>query len=562
MKTTVNYDHYYDYAETTALLKKYADDYPEYVKLTSLLHTAEGREMWLVEITDTAEGDFSEKPAYAAIGPVHCQEVIGVMAVIHFLDYLLTNRKSPEVKDLLRHYTVCLIPMATPDGTDRVLNSSEIPRSIPRQLNRDIGAKGIIKKDLDGDGVARIMRFRDPYGPWKISEEDPRVMILRKPDELEGEFYMVLNEGVFETDDWKDHLYNGPERYAYNMNRNWPYGWLPAVGQKGAGEYPLQADENKAIADFIASHRNLCFILSFHSSGGVLFYPPVTKAPQALNRTDLKVLKAFVNIGTEETGYPSRNLYEAFAVQGIPIAGPWDDYIMLCKGIYGHAIECWDWEVRAGIDPKWDRPVANSDPKYAHDNELKFLRWVDENCGADVFKPWTKFDHPQLGEVEIGGYNQVFVNNPPIPFMKQEVEKATRFMARQIRLLPRLSVTDVQTKALPGGVFAVTATVANHGYLPTYGSHEALAQNIIAPITVSIEGADAMVNCSQTQEIGNLEGTSSIEADLRDTNYIMLPHKPCFKQVKWVIAAEPGSEVTIHVISERGGHCKTTVFLK
>ncbi|MCI8514691.1 MAG: hypothetical protein HFI93_08750 [Lachnospiraceae bacterium] len=250
----------------TALLEKYRDDIPEYTKLTSLLTTEEGRRMWLFELTDIRAGDFSEKPAYWAIGPVHCQEIVGVMAVIHFIDYLLTNKEQPEVADLLAHYTVSLIPMATPDGTDRVLHSAEIPR------------------------VVRVMRFRDPYGSWKISEEDPRVMILRKPDELEEEFYMVLNEGEFECENRRDHLYNGPERYPYNMNRNWPYGWLPAVGQKGAGEYPLQAAENRAIADFIASHTNLCFILSFHSSGGVLFYPPVTRLPQTLNRNDNKIM--------------------------------------------------------------------------------------------------------------------------------------------------------------------------------------------------------------------------------------------------------------------------------
>lgn len=561
METRVTYDHYYDYEETTKLLEKYIQEYPGYTKMTSLLTTEENREMWLFEITDTSTGDFSEKPAYCAIGPVHCQEVVGVMAVIHFIDYLLTNKDTPEVKDLLQHYTVSLIPMATPDGTDRVLHSSEIPRSIPRQLNRDINSGGIMKKDMDGDGVVRVMRFRDPYGPWKISEEDPRVMILKKPDELEGEFYTVLNEGEFETDDWKNQIYNGPERYPYNMNRNWPYGWLPAVGQKGAGEYPLQAAENKAIADFIATHRNLCFILSFHSSGGVFFYPPATKPTSAMTRNDQRIMKAFVNIGTEETGYPSRNLHEAFAVQGIPLAGPWDDYLMLCKGLFCHAIECWDWEVRAGIDPKWSRPIANADPKYSHDNELKFLRWVDENCGTDVFKPWTKFDHPQLGEVEIGGYNQVFVNNPPIPFLKQEVEKITRFMARQIKLLPRLDISDVQITPLKDNLYSVQASVLNYGYLPTYVSHEAKKQAITTPVTVELKGASSYINCKPLQDIGDLEGTSSIEADLRDTNYIMMPHDPCFKDLAWTVEAASGTELTIHVMSDRGGHCRKTIVL-
>lgn len=561
MKTVQTYDHYYDYSEVTALLKDYAGKYPRYLRLSSLLTTEEGREMWLVELTDTETGDFSEKPAYGTIGPVHCQEIVGVMVIMHLIDCVLSNLDTPEIQDILSHYTLCLIPMASPDGTDRVLHTPEIPRSVPRKVTRDIDSSGVIKKDMDGDGVVRLMRFRDPYGPWKISEEDPRVMILKKPDELEGDFYMVLNEGEFENGDWRSQLYNGPERYPYNLNRNWPFEWLPAVGQKGAGEYPLQAAENKALADFLASHKNLCFVLSLHSSGGVLFYPPVTKPVSALNRNDLRVLHAFVDIGTEESGYPSRNLYEAFAVQGIPIAGPWDDYLLLCKGIFGHAIECWDWEVRAGIDPKWDRPIVNRDPKYAHDNELKFLRWVDANCGEDVFKPWTKFQHPQLGEVEIGGYNRLFVENPPIPFLKQELEKIARFMKRQMRLLPRLTISEVEITPLREGIYTISAMVSNRGYLPTYVSHEALRLCCTLPVTAALEGSVRFVNCAGVQTLGDLEGTSSIEADLRDTNYIMAPHKPCFKQVRWTVEAQAGTELTLHVTSERGGHCRKAIQL-
>ncbi|MDL2258797.1 M14 family metallopeptidase [Eubacteriales bacterium OttesenSCG-928-K08] len=562
MNTSSVYDHYYGYEETTRMLKEYVAQYPDYINISSLLHTEEGREVWLVALTDTRTGDYSEKPAYCAIGPVHCQEVVGVMTVMHFVDYLLTNKDEPQVAQLLKDYTVYLIPMATPDGTDRVLNTSEIPRSIARKLNDDATYKGIMKKDMDGDGIVRVMRFRDPYGPWKISQEDPRVMILRKPDELEGEFYMVLNEGEFECEDWRDHLYNGPERYPYNMNRNWPYDWLPAVSQKGAGDYPLQADENKAIADFIVSHKNLCFILSFHSSGGVLFYPPATQPQTALNRFDMRVMHAFVGIGTEETGYASRNLYEAFARQGIPLAGPWDDYLLLCRGLFCHAIECWDWEIRAGIDPKWDRPIINRDPKYAHDNELKFLRWVDKNCGTDVFKPWTKFSHPQLGEVEIGGFSQVFVNNPPIPFLKQELEKATRLMARQIRLLPKLEIEQPTCRALRPGVYSVQAVIKNEGYLPTYVSHEAKKLGMDRPVSASLLGVTDYINCSATQVIGNLEGRSSIEADLRDTNYIMAPHEACFKTVAWTVEAPAGTALTLQVKSNCGGCKSTQIILK
>jgi hypothetical protein len=43
------------------------------------------------------------------------------------------------------------------------------------------------------------------------------------------------------------------------------------------------------------------------------------------------------------------------------------------------------------------------------------MRWDDEENQSRGFKNWEKFDHPQLGEVEIGGFHPKFFsqNGPP-----------------------------------------------------------------------------------------------------------------------------------------------------
>lgn len=145
--------------------------------------------------------------------------------------------------------------------------------------------------------------------------------------------------------------------------------------------------------------------------------------------------------------------------------------------------------------------------------------------------------------------------------MKQELEKTTRFMARQMKLLPRLSVDNVEVNKMSDGIYSVSCDIGNHGYLSTYVSQEALKQSLVLPVQVSLSGADEYVGCKASQAIGQLEGTSAIEADLRDTNYIMAPHQPCHKTVKWVISAKPGTEITIKAASDRGGCCNTTVRL-
>ena len=61
MNHQYKYDHYYTYSEITEILHKYTAEHPDYARLTSIGKTSEGREMWLLSITNTATGDYEEK---------------------------------------------------------------------------------------------------------------------------------------------------------------------------------------------------------------------------------------------------------------------------------------------------------------------------------------------------------------------------------------------------------------------------------------------------------------------------------------------------------------------
>ena len=45
---------------------------------------------------------------------------------------------------------------------------------------------------------------------------------------------------------------------------------------------------------------------------------------------------------------------------------------------------------------------------HPHEEDVQILKWVDENGDPDAYVDWYSFDHPQLGPVELGGYNSVF----------------------------------------------------------------------------------------------------------------------------------------------------------
>ena len=58
---------------------------------------------------------------------------------------------------------------------------------------------GLVRRDVDGDGLVATMRLEDPTGPWKVSARDPRLMVQRGPDEFGDTYYYLLPEGEIQN---------------------------------------------------------------------------------------------------------------------------------------------------------------------------------------------------------------------------------------------------------------------------------------------------------------------------------------------------------------------------
>ncbi|MEW6524577.1 MAG: M14 family metallopeptidase [Bacillota bacterium] len=535
----LSFDRYYDYEELTAALKALAHDYPKLGSLSSLGQSPEGRELWLFTLTGPGKPHGS-KPGYCIDANHHAGEVTGSMVTLYTIWYLLTNYgKDEAVTRLVDRITFYFVPRLAVDGAEVYLKTPETLRSAPRYYPHPHPEEkeGLYPHDVDGNGHILLMRVSDPAGEWKSSHRDPRMMVRRAPDEEEGTFYRLFVEGMIR--DWDGgEVKAAPPKWGLDFNRNYPVEWRPEYQQRGAGRYPLSEPETRILADFILAHPNIGGSVTYHTSGGVILHPPGTREPSALPQGDLEILKTIGQLGTEATGYPCVPILGGFTTDKENIAaGAFDDWMYEHLGIPSYTVELWAIAQRAGLENIWPRRAKSLQEQ--EDELHRILQWNDRELAGKGFVPWTPFEHPQLGPVDIGGWLPKFVvQNPPPHLLLAECHKNMIFTLRHARALPRLELANTRIESLGDGTYRIETTVSNTGYLATYLTRQGLERKSARPVVVELtgEGFDVVSGKSRV-ECGHLEGRSARAGGFFMAYYFAAPAGPSQKQLAWVIQA-------------------------
>lgn len=555
MKTTFSYDHYYDYEEMTQCLSIFAKSYPQYMQFESICTSEEGKEVWAVTISDFAKGSPVDKPAYYMDGNHHAGEVTGSMACLHFIDVLLTNHDTKQISKLLADTTIYVLPRISPDGSDVYLHTASKLRSVNRPYPYAVADDGLHGEDINGDGIIAMMRVKTPFGAWKKREGDDFIMTKRMPDDQEGEFYNIYTEGTIVNYDGI-HVKIGTEQWGLDFNRNYPFGWFIDAREPGAGKYPLSNPENKAVADFVIAHKNIGSVLTMHTTGGVLIYPPGTMPSKDASAQDMRMYKEIGVMATQEMGYPVVNIFDKFLEDTQNYSsGAFDDWCYHTQGIPAYTVELWNVKERAGCKQQWtvkrDKTDAEKEEEF-----LLVAKWVKEHC-PDGILPWTACTHPQLGEVEVGGFDFKFTcQNCPSAYLLQELEKTTAFALRHAKVLPKLMISDVQVKKESEGIYTVEAVVANKGYLPTYICEEAKKAHVDQPLNVSISDVTVL---AQTKTVKELAGFFNVVSEYGYDGIETGNYAPQLEKVTWVVKANKGQSALIQVQGIKAGKAQVEI---
>lgn len=550
---------YYTYDVLTRLLHNFVEAYPQLAQLESIGQSLEGRELWLVTLTNQTTGPASEKPAYWIDANTHAGEVTGSSVVLYTIWSYLTNYGTDEtVTRVLDRCALYILPRISVDGAERYLTTPYYLRSSTRLYPYEDERDGLYPEDIDGDGQILDMRIRNPNGPWKRSSKDPRIMRRREIDEEGGEYYHVLTEGLIRNYDGFT-IPIAPRREGLDINRNYAYEWVPEGTESGAGPYPFSEPETRAEAEFWRTHTNISGFVTYHTTSGVLLRPYSTQPDENMPTDDLNVFKVIGERGTEITGYPCVSTYHGFRYHPKEVIhGAMDDFVYDHHGWFGFTTELWDMPTTAGIAPRdfiaWIR-------WHPEEDDLKLMRWNDEEMEGAAFQDWKPFEHPQLGPVEIGGWNsKLYEVNAPLKYLPEMCEKHSHFTLAHASLCPYLSIRKIVVEKQGDEVFHVVIIVENNGFLPTYTSQKALERKDVRPIEAEIDLPEgvSIINGQRRQELGQLEGRSNkLSAWFTSSS----PTDNLCK-VEWVLKGRQGSTVDVTIRSQRAGVVRRSITLE
>jgi murein tripeptide amidase MpaA len=546
---TIDFTRYYAYDELTAALQGFAQEYTQLAALASIGKSYEGRDIWLMAVTNTATGAAEEKPATWLDANIHATEVTGAMGALHLIQRLLTAYGQDEsTTRLLDTRAFYVVPRVNPDGAEQFLTTGRYLRSGVRPYPYVEERDGLYPEDIDGDGKILQMRIKDPDGAWKVSAKDPRLMRRREPDEEGGTYYRVYTEGRIRNFDG----YNvaiAPPRQGLDFNRSFPYIWAPEGEERGAGPYPLSEVETRALVQFLTDHRNISGAISYHTYSGAILRPFSDKSDDAMPLDDLRVYKEIGKRGTELTGYPHVSVYHGFRYDPRgAMHGAFDDWAYDTLGLFAFTVELWDLIGEAGIK---EREFIEWLREHSEEDDLKLLAWNDQQLAGKGFITWRPFDHPELGPVEIGGWDERYtMGNPPPQFLLPTLEPNTEFVLALARMGPKVELRELSAETIGEGAYRIRAVLVNSGYLPTYTSKRAHERKAARPIEVRIElptGAE-LITGEAWQEIGHLEGRSNKRA-LFGGGF----PTDNLRKLEWVVRATPGARVGVTVAAFRGG---------
>ncbi len=450
-----HFNRLHDFEEITSVLKGYAAAYPGLVQLKSLGKSTQGRDIWLLSIHNPKTGPMEGKPAFYADGNIHGNEVQAAETLLYTIHHTLKNYgKLQPITETVDRAVLHFVPSINPDGRAAWFkgpstSSSYRTTAWPVDDDRDYRLNEDGPVDLDGDGSITQMwkKVQSGLGTHRKDPKDGRIMVPVLPGEM-GDYISLGQEGLDQDGDGRA----GEDGFgSIDGNRSYGYEWAPRYVQSGATDYPLQIPETRAVSTWALTQPNLVASQFYHNAGRMILRPPGNPEQRAYPPQDVAAFDALGKEGERILpGYrylvAGPGLYTTYGGSIDQFYGVFGTFPFVME-LYGGSPEDLDKDGRTTPEER--------------------MRYIDLLTQGRQFSPLKPYQHPQFGEVEIGGMVKDTGRMPEGFMLEEECHRNAAFALHIAYQLPKLSWMEPKVQSLGGNLWRVEVPIRNERTLPS-----------------------------------------------------------------------------------------------
>ncbi|MEM7205678.1 MAG: M14 family zinc carboxypeptidase [Planctomycetota bacterium] len=451
------------------------------------------------------------RPGVLVVAGVHGQHRLGTDLALHHAEALLDGGADDRARRLLEQGVVYVVAQLNPDGTAlrRPGNGTAL------DLDRDGSTDEDPHDDLNSDGHIAQMRWPDPEGEWIIDPDEPRVM--RKADPAKGEVgtHAVALEGIDnDGDDRRD------EDVADGVLLHRSFSHDFAEHDPRSGQVALGEPEARALADFVFGHRNIGVAFVYGVDDCLLGKPKADKGDKrrplrGILEDDAELYASVGELYRDKTGRSG-------------------------SGGDRHDGSVWSWLYCDVGVPAFATSVWSVPPSKAEKDQPKptpeQARLAQCEAAGRGFVDWASVEHPDLEDVEVGG----FVDLPESALLADDargevLDQHHDWWLEVCSRRPACRIAELTAKDLGDNAYEITATVANDGRAPALSAISAKSRRFPRPRLIFDAGGATVVAGELRQRTDNLTGLGG-RAERR-----------------WIVTGEPGTTVTLELITDFAG---------
>jgi len=193
-------------------------------------------------------------------------------------------------------------------------------------------------------------------------------------------------------------------------------------------------------------------------------------------------------------------------------------------------------------------PLSRGLSQYFFDDYVEF---------GQNYVEWAPFNHPEYGEVEMGGWGKLYRRINP-RFMSMELfHRNMAFTLLHADAMPMMKMGETKVESLGGGMYRVWVDITNERLIPSITAR-AMNDRAVRPDLLTVEGNMEVVAAGWVAN--KLQPGKTEMIDQKDLNRIMIRSGHPGRTTKTIEFLVRGTgDMTLTYSSVKGGTVSTTV---